>query len=203
MVDSLLIILNNSISLLMVAIEKFLTLLEIKIKKNAKKVLESFDYNAYLATKKSIESYLKLINLIEKQLTFINKLLTAFNIMLEIQKVLVSTISNIPLLPTKVVVILIDVKILISNALKITRVINNLIKYILSKLARIKLLLQELLTEFNNKIKELVVLYNTVNSNKNNEGYNGLVLNNGSKNTGVNNGSIVINTNDNTNDNLV
>jgi len=197
--DLIIILLNNVMSLFMVGVEQFLVVLELTIKKSKKNLRNNFNYEQYKALKVKIEKILKLLNLIEKQLTLIRKILTIIEIVIQILKVIINALTIIPILPTKIHDILIKTNIHLSTIVKILRVINNLIKFILRKIDRIQALLTDFLTEFNQKLKELIELFNTVNTNKNNDGYNGLVINNGAINTGANTGAIVFNTNINTN----
>lgn len=197
--DLIIILLNNVISLFMVGVESFLVILELTIKKSKKNLRNNFNFEQYKVLKSKIEKILKLLNLIEKQLTLIRKILTIIEIVIQILKVIINVLTNIPILPTKVHDILISAKIFLNNAIKVLRVINNLIKFILRKIDRIQALLTDFLTEFNEKLKRIIELYNTVNTNKGGEGYNGLVINNGATNTGTNTGAIVLNTNINTN----
>ena len=197
--DLVIILLNNVISLFMVGVESFLVILELTIKKSKKNLRNNFNYEQYKVLKAKIEKILKLLNLIEKQLTLIRKILTIIEIVIQVLKAIINVLTNIPILPTKVHDILISAKIFLNNAIKVLRVINNLLKFIIRKIDRIQSLLTDFLIEFNQKLKELIELFNTVNTNKNIDGYNGLVINNGASNTGINVGSIVVNTNINTN----
>ncbi len=186
-------------SLFMVKVEQFLVVLELTIKKSKKDLRNNFNYDQYKVIKSKIEKILKVLNLIEKQLTLIRKILTIIEVVIQILKVIINTLTAIPLLPTKLHDFLIKMNIHLSSVVKILRVINNLLKFILRKIDIIQALLTDFLTEFNEKLKRLIELFNTVNTNKNNDGYNGLVLNNGATNTGTNSGAIVFNTNINTN----
>jgi len=197
--DLIVIMLNNVISLFMVATEAYLVTLEIKIKKSAKRLRENFDYNAYKNIQKNIESILKLLNLVEKQLTVIKKILTFLEIFINILNVIIGILVQIPLLPTTLINKLIKLQKFLSEAAKLLRVVNNLIKFLLRKIDRIKTLLQDFLTEFNNKLKQLLDLFNTVNTNKNGDGYGGLVIGGNSGNSSSNPNPLIFNTNNNTN----
>ena len=172
--------------------------MEVRLKKNKRDVEQNFDINTYKSTQLKIESYISLINKIEKNLTVIDKTLTFLNITIIIQKTMIGGLTNIPILPTKLTAILIDVKILLTNALKVLRVIQDLVKLILKKLATLKALLQDFLNFFNGKIKELLSLYNTVNETKQIDGYNGIVLTGTSLNSNGATTPIVFNNRDNT-----
>jgi hypothetical protein len=197
--DVLIILLNNAMSLFMVQMELFLVIAELTIKKAKKNLDKNFNYEQYKILKSKIEKILKLLNIIEKQLTLIRKILTAIEAIIQILKVIISALTLIPILPTKVHDVLIKTNIYLSSVFKIVRVLNNLIKFILRKIDRIKALLNDFLFSFNDKLKQIIELFNTVNTNKNIDGYNGLVINNPATNTSANTGTLVFNTNINTN----
>ena len=197
--DVLIILLNNVMALFMVQMELFLVTAELTIKKAKKNLDKNFNYEQYKVLKSKIEKILKLLNVIEKKLSVINKLLSKILTVITVIQGLIIGLTAIPILPTIIHNFLIKLNIYLSNISKILRVVNNVIKIILTKINRIKALLNDFLFSFNDKLKQIIELFNTVNTNKNIDGYNGLVINNPATNTSANTGTIVFNTNINTN----
>jgi hypothetical protein len=197
--DVLIILLNNVMALFMVQMELFLVTAELTIKKAKKNLDKNFNYEQYKVLKSKIEKILKLLNVIEKKLSVINKILSKILKVITVIQGLIIGLTAIPILPTIIHNFLIKLNIYLSSITKILRVVNNIIKIILAKINRIKELLNDFLFSFNDKLKQIIELFNTVNTNKNIDGYNGLVINNPATNTSANTGTIVFNTNINTN----
>lgn len=198
MLDLIIILLNNSIALLMKTMEEKFVKLEIRIKDRKKEIEENFNYNFYQQFKREVEANIRNIDEIEHNLNILRKTLNILEITIQVQNVIINVLLFIPILPPKLIDMLINLKEIISSAARLIRIVSNLINFILRKLDRIKALLQELLNIQNKKLIEIITLYNDINTFKTIDGVNGLVPNITANSTSIGITSIVVNTNNNT-----